>query len=72
MGKKIKDEAPSIDHSEELAGSDEKKAIENGEKASESPVAVGAHGISESEWEQAQRATRTATVSTTKTYSPRD
>jgi hypothetical protein len=73
LGKKIKDEAPSLDNAEDLPSGDEKKAIESGEKGSPGPSAVGAHGISESEWEQAQRATRTATVSTTQnTFSARE
>jgi hypothetical protein len=62
FGKKIKTESPTVDNSEPVPGStasDEKKSPSD--EQTNGTNGGWAHGITESEWEQAQRATRTAT-----------
>ena len=60
VGKKIKDEAPQIDTPpEKVAGTNLSEKGSDG--AGNGERGLDAHGISETEWEMAQRATRTAT-----------
>jgi len=73
IGRKIPDEPPVLDNSQananlaiaEKESNDDQKHDSVNEKTSGNgitePRAGWSHGISESEWEQAQRATRTAT-----------
>lgn len=63
LGRKVKNEAPAVDTTE-IVHTDEKKDISsdgNGDNNTNGAKGGWAHGITESEWEQAQRATRTAT-----------
>jgi hypothetical protein len=70
LGKKIPNEPPKLDSSEVTPSSqgvlenNEKKALSNEEASGNSDTGSKggwSHGVTESEWEQAQRATRTAT-----------
>lgn len=73
IGRKVKSPSPGYDNSEKVSGNttsegvienNEKKALSNVENSGDSTTGSKdgwSHGVTESEWEMAQRATRTAT-----------
>ena len=63
LGRKIKDEQPELDNTANgSGGTPPEKALQSDEKNGHRSLNDGwSHGVHESEWERAQRATRTAT-----------